>query len=93
MDWNQIAPFVVAFLQNAITSWHTPTAPVPAPAPAPSAGPDQFIRDLQALLNTLNTMGLISLPAPLAVDGWLGDKTRAAGEQAIAKIKALAGIK
>lgn len=93
MDWELIlqkgAPIVIAMIQSAITNFHAPTrpaAPVPVDdAPAGTvASPDEFIKHLQSFLN------LAVKPNPLlVVDGWLGDRTRAAGEAGIAMLEGM----
>ena len=87
-----LGPSLVPFLGNFAQSMKTTTAPAPAPAVVPagtSPHPDAAIKDLQTLLNN-PTLGL-NISPPLKVDGWLGPKTDAAIESAIAKLKA-AGI-
>jgi hypothetical protein len=84
-----IGPSLVSLLANTASSFKTTTAPSTAPANPPSGTvpvPDAALKDLQTLLNAA-----LKLNPPLKVDGWLGPKTDAAIEQAIAMLKA-AGI-
>ena len=83
MPWALILPLVTSFLQNFAKNAATPTQPPPYSepmAPIPSAA----IKDLQRALNLI-----LELNPPLDVDGWLGEKTEAAIEQAIAKLHSL----
>ena len=81
-----VAPILVSLLSNTAGALKTDT-PIPTIAPVVTVSArkaSRAIADLQAVLNTA-----LSLYPPLAVDGWLGPKTEAAIEQAIAKLKSV----
>ena len=81
-----VAPILISLLSNTAGALKTDT-PVPTIAPVITVSArkaSQAIADLQAVLNTV-----LGLDPPLVVDGWLGSKTEAAIEQAIAKLKSV----
>jgi hypothetical protein len=85
-----IGPQLVQLLSTVATNMHSPTAPTTAPTVQSSVGTmvhDAVIGELQAFLNGIP--GLLS--TKLTVDGWLGDRTKAAIEKGIAMLKG-AGI-
>ncbi len=82
----QAIPLVIPFLQSMITSYFSQAVPPAVPTVTPTgavAHKSVAISDLQGMLNTL-----LKLSPPLDTDGWLGPKTEAAIEQAIAVLKA-----
>jgi hypothetical protein len=85
-----IGPQLIQLLSTVATTLHSPTPPAAPPSVPTTSGAmvhDAVIADLQAFLNAVP--GLMT--TPLAVDGWLGNLTKAAIEAGIAKLRA-AGI-
>lgn len=95
MDFDAIlkaaGPVLVQLLNSVVSQNHLSTAPTTAPSvPHPSGDMvhDAVIADLQAFLNAVPGL----LATRLKVDGWLGDKTKAAIELGISKMKAALGL-